>query len=97
MNADDEQAYREYVVARLDRLRRAAFLLCQDWHLADDLVSLTIDKLYRNWRRARASTWGPRSTRRARGAACCRGRSFVTRPRGQRAASVPPVRRALYA
>jgi RNA polymerase sigma-70 factor (sigma-E family) len=56
VRAADEEAYREYVVARMDRLRRAAYLLCQDWHLADDLVSVTIDKLYRNWWRARAAT-----------------------------------------
>lgn len=55
VKAGDEEAYREYVVSRLDRLRRAAYLLCQDWHLADDLVSMTIDKLYRHWRRARAA------------------------------------------
>jgi RNA polymerase sigma-70 factor (sigma-E family) len=54
--ARDDDAYREYVVARLDRLRRAAFLLCRDWHLADDLVSVTIDKLYRHWRKASAAT-----------------------------------------
>lgn len=56
MRAAEEQAYRDYVVTRLDRLRRAAYLLCQDWHLADDLVSITIDKLYRHWRRARTAT-----------------------------------------
>jgi RNA polymerase sigma-70 factor (sigma-E family) len=48
----DESEYREYVVARMDRLRRAAFLLCHDWHTADDLVAVTIGKLYRNWSRA---------------------------------------------
>ena len=51
----DDEAYREYVISRIDRLRRAAYLLCGDWHLADDLVSVTIDKLYRYWRRARAA------------------------------------------
>ena len=56
MRAADEEAYREFVVARMDRLRRAAYLLCRDWHLADDLVSVTIDKLYRNWRRACGAT-----------------------------------------
>jgi RNA polymerase sigma factor (sigma-70 family) len=40
----------------MDRLRRAAYLLCRDWHLADDLVSVTIDKLYRNWRQACGAT-----------------------------------------
>jgi RNA polymerase sigma-70 factor (sigma-E family) len=48
----DEDEYRTYVVARMDRLRRAAYLLCHDWHTADDLVAVTIGKLYRNWRRA---------------------------------------------
>jgi len=48
----DEAQYRDFVVARLDRLRRSAYLLCRDWHLADDLVSITLTKLYRNWRRA---------------------------------------------
>ena len=36
----------------MDRLRRTAYLLCHDWHLADDLVAVTIGKLYRNWRQA---------------------------------------------
>jgi RNA polymerase sigma-70 factor (sigma-E family) len=49
----DEAAYREYVVARMDSLRRVAYLLCHDWHAADDLVSVTIAKLYRQWGRAR--------------------------------------------
>ncbi|MFI2708837.1 SigE family RNA polymerase sigma factor [Micromonospora sp. NPDC018662] len=50
---DDE--FREYVSARLEPLRRTAYLLCRDWHTADDLVSITVSKLYRNWRRARAA------------------------------------------
>jgi RNA polymerase sigma-70 factor (sigma-E family) len=52
---DDEQRYREFVVARLDRLRRTAYLLCRDWHTADDLVSITLSKLYRHWSRAAAA------------------------------------------
>jgi RNA polymerase sigma-70 factor (sigma-E family) len=48
----DEDAYREYVAARMDRLRRMAYLLCHDWHTADDLVAGTLLKLYRGWRRA---------------------------------------------
>ncbi|MET7426911.1 sigma-70 family RNA polymerase sigma factor [Dactylosporangium sp. NPDC005555] len=31
--------------------RRTAFLLCRDWHLADDLVATVLDKLYRQWHR----------------------------------------------
>jgi RNA polymerase sigma-70 factor (sigma-E family) len=48
----EEAQYRDFVVARLDRLRRTAYLLCRNWHTADDLVSITLTKLYRNWRRA---------------------------------------------
>ena len=47
-----EQSYREYVAANLERLRRTAFLLCGDWHTADDLTSTVLVKLYRHWRRA---------------------------------------------
>jgi RNA polymerase sigma-70 factor (sigma-E family) len=48
----DEDEYRTYVVANMDRLRRAAYLLCRDWHTADDLVGVTVGKLYRSWSRA---------------------------------------------
>ncbi|MFG3688195.1 SigE family RNA polymerase sigma factor [Micromonospora sp. NPDC047740] len=55
MNRADEDEYRQFVVARLEALRRTAYLLCRDWHTADDLVSITIGKLYRHWRRVRAA------------------------------------------
>jgi RNA polymerase sigma-70 factor (sigma-E family) len=55
MRADQERDYREFVAARLPRLRRTAYLLCRDWHLADDIVSITLTKLYRHWARARAT------------------------------------------
>jgi len=45
--------YTEYVLARLEWLRRVAYLLCQDWHGADDLVQATITKLFTHWGRAR--------------------------------------------
>lgn len=51
MNATDEAAFREFVGARLEPLRRTAYLLCRDWHTADDLVSSTAVKLYRHWHR----------------------------------------------
>ena len=53
MRRADEDDYREYVAARLGALRRTAYLICHDWHLADDLVSITLGKLYRSWGRAR--------------------------------------------
>ena len=49
--ATDEAGYREYVIHRLDGFRRTAFLLCGDWHQADDLVSIALVKLLRHWRR----------------------------------------------
>ncbi len=52
MKAQDEAAFRDYVTGRMERLRRTAYLLCHDWHMADDLVSVTLDKLFRRWRRA---------------------------------------------
>jgi RNA polymerase sigma-70 factor (sigma-E family) len=55
VNAADEDEYRQFVAARLEPLRRTAYLLCRDWHTADDLVSITIGKLYRHWRRVKAA------------------------------------------
>jgi RNA polymerase sigma-70 factor (sigma-E family) len=53
MSRDDE--YTEYVSARLTSLRRVAYMLCQDWHRADDLAQATITQLYVHWGRARAA------------------------------------------
>ncbi|GAA2396802.1 RNA polymerase sigma24 factor [Catellatospora methionotrophica] len=55
MRREDEPEYREYVAARMESLRRTAFLLCHDWHAADDLVSTVLLKLYRSWSRARGA------------------------------------------
>ncbi|MEV8514483.1 sigma factor [Dactylosporangium sp. NPDC051484] len=55
MQRSEEAAYRDYVTLRMDILRRTAYLLCHDWHTADDLVSTTLAKLYDKWRRARAT------------------------------------------
>src|SRR5262245_23930421 len=49
---DDE--YTEFVAARLQALRRIAHLLCADWHHADDLVQVTITRLYVRWHKVRA-------------------------------------------
>jgi RNA polymerase sigma-70 factor (sigma-E family) len=47
-----DEAYSAYVSAKVPWLRRVAYLLCDDWHRADDLVQTAITKLYINWRRA---------------------------------------------
>ena len=50
--ADVEGEFTAYVAAQLPSLRRTAFLLCQDWHRADDLTQTAITRLYVHWRRA---------------------------------------------
>lgn len=47
-----ERRFREYVRERQTALRRTAYLLCGDWHQADDLVQTTLTKLFLHWRRA---------------------------------------------
>ena len=49
----DEVQFHEFVSARLERWRRSAYLLCQDWHTADDVVSVMVGRLYDHWGRAR--------------------------------------------
>ncbi|MBE1497961.1 RNA polymerase sigma-70 factor (sigma-E family) [Amycolatopsis lexingtonensis] len=44
--------FTEYVTARAGWLRKVAYLLCGDWHRADDLVQSAITRLYANWPRA---------------------------------------------
>jgi RNA polymerase sigma-70 factor (sigma-E family) len=53
MPAETDAEFAEYVGGRLPSLRRLAFLLCHDWHRADDLVQASITKLYVHWHRAR--------------------------------------------
>jgi RNA polymerase sigma-70 factor (sigma-E family) len=50
-----DREYVPYVQQRLERWRRVAYLLCRDWHRADDLVQVTVTRLYVNWRRASAA------------------------------------------
>lgn len=49
---DDFEAFAH---AAAPRLRRTAFLMCQDWHLAQDLTQITLAKMYVNWPRVRQS------------------------------------------
>ena len=42
----DEAEYREYVAARAPTLRRTAYLLCGDWHRAEDAVQAVLIALY---------------------------------------------------
>jgi RNA polymerase sigma-70 factor (sigma-E family) len=46
-----EEEYREFVGSRAASLHRTAYLLCGDWHLADDLVQEVFVQAFRHWRR----------------------------------------------
>jgi RNA polymerase sigma-70 factor (sigma-E family) len=47
-----DAGFTEYVTARAAWLRKVAYLLCGDWHRADDLVQSSITRLYAHWPRA---------------------------------------------
>lgn len=53
MRGSRDAEYTEYVQSRQQWLRRVAYLLCQDWQGADDLVQSAITRLYTHWGRAR--------------------------------------------
>ena len=47
----------EFATVTSPRLRRTAFLLCGDWHTAEDLAQATLAKVFGSWRRP----WPPPS------------------------------------
>ncbi|MET7424663.1 SigE family RNA polymerase sigma factor [Dactylosporangium sp. NPDC005555] len=48
---DRDTAFAEYFAARSDAMRGTAFLLCGDWHRAEDLTQVAFTKLYVVWDR----------------------------------------------
>jgi RNA polymerase sigma-70 factor (sigma-E family) len=48
-----EEEFVEFATAAAPRLRRAAFLLCGDWHTAEDLAQTALAKVFLSWRRIR--------------------------------------------
>lgn len=48
----DDQEFVEFATASAERLRNTAFMLCRDWHLAQDLTQTALTRLYVGWRRA---------------------------------------------
>jgi RNA polymerase sigma-70 factor (sigma-E family) len=54
MSVANEGAFRAFALSRRPTLRRSAFLLCGDWHQADDLVQSALVKLYVAWTRVRS-------------------------------------------
>ncbi|WP_214367424.1 SigE family RNA polymerase sigma factor [Pseudonocardia sp. H11422] len=53
MDEAAEREFAEYFRARKDAVRRTAFLLCGDWHRADDHAQSAFVALHRHWRRIR--------------------------------------------
>ena len=53
MDQRDEQEFAEYFVARRDAVRRTAYMLCGDWHRADDLAQTAFVALHRRWNKIR--------------------------------------------
>ncbi|WP_344659083.1 SigE family RNA polymerase sigma factor [Catenulispora subtropica] len=51
MREPDEAEFTAVVAARAHSLRRLAYLMCGDWHRAEDLVQNVFLNLYRNWAR----------------------------------------------
>jgi RNA polymerase sigma-70 factor (sigma-E family) len=48
-----EREFREYVHAHTASLHRTAYMLCGDWHTAQDLTQETLANAYRGWHRVR--------------------------------------------
>ncbi|GAA2683506.1 MULTISPECIES: SigE family RNA polymerase sigma factor [Actinoplanes] len=49
--SDRDEAFAEYFAARSGSMRATAYLLCGNWHRAEDLVQTTFTKLYLRWDR----------------------------------------------
>jgi RNA polymerase sigma-70 factor (sigma-E family) len=50
---EQSQEFARYFAARRDTVRRTAYLLCGDWHWADDLTQMTFVRLAEAWSRVR--------------------------------------------
>lgn len=53
MGPEEDAAFSQYVTARRDHVRRTAYLLCGEWHRAEDLTQIAFVKLYGAWERIR--------------------------------------------
>jgi RNA polymerase sigma-70 factor (sigma-E family) len=51
VHAADEAEFKAYAAARMRALRRTAYLLCGDWHQAEDAAQTVLTKLYTHWDR----------------------------------------------
>jgi len=48
-----DEEFAEFAGAAAERLRTTAYMMCRDWHLAQDLTQTALTRLYLGWRQAR--------------------------------------------
>ena len=63
MRPSQEAEYREFVASNMASLRRFGYLVCGDWHRAEDAVQTVFVKLYTDWNKAQRRAIGPYSRR----------------------------------
>ncbi|WP_410793943.1 SigE family RNA polymerase sigma factor [Kribbella sp. C-35] len=51
MKAPDDAEFTEFAATTIRRLRRTAYLMCGDWHRAEDAAQDALVKVYRRWHR----------------------------------------------
>jgi RNA polymerase sigma-70 factor (sigma-E family) len=51
-----EREFTEFYLARRSSLRRTAYVVVRDWHVAEDLTQQSMVKLYAAWSRVRSET-----------------------------------------
>jgi RNA polymerase sigma-70 factor (sigma-E family) len=52
---EERDEFHEFASAIQGHLRRSAYLLCGDWHLAEDIVQTAFTRIFRAWRRVRSA------------------------------------------
>ena len=52
---DERDEFHEFAAAIQGHLRRSAYLLCGDWHLAEDIVQTAFTRIFKAWRRVRSA------------------------------------------
>jgi len=50
---EHQEEFRVFVTGSQGHLRRSAYVLCGDWHLAEDLVQTAYQRIFRSWQRVR--------------------------------------------
>lgn len=56
--SDRDREFADFVDAYAASLRRTAFLLCGDWHRAEDFVQVTLLKVHKSWTRLSGTPLG---------------------------------------